>query len=377
MINIIQEDKNDILIKPPKIGDTVEGKIIGIGRSSVFVDLGPQGTGIIFGKEYLEAKNKLENLKKQDKIFAKVIDLENENGYLELSVVKASKELIWEELRQKKEQSQTIKVKISGANKGGLLANVDEIPAFLPVSQLSSSHYPQLGAVEESSLNENEIKETVQQKILKELQKFIGKDLEVKIYELLPREEKLILSEKAKELESIKEILKNYKEGDIVEGKVSKIVNFGAFVKFQIPSKILEKTKDLPQELEGLVYISELDWELVKDPNKILKEGEKVKVKIINIDQGRISLSLKALKPNPWDGIEKKYKKGDIVKGKVVKLDSFGALIRLPVKIQGLCHISEFGVKAKMEEKLKIGENYDFKILSLDPNEHKMLLKLA
>ena len=360
-IDIKENKNNDSGIKPLKLGETAEGTIVGVGRSSVFLDLGIQGAGIIFGKEFIDAKYKLEKLKKGDKIIGKVIELENEDGYIELSVSKASKELMWKDLRKKKEQGETIKIKITGANKGGLLANVEDIPAFLPVSQLSSSHYPQ-------------IKNADQTKILQELQKFIGKEFEVKILEFIPEDDKLVLSEKAKEFENIGDILKNHKEGDIVEGTISKIVNFGVFIKF--PTNVSEEDKEkAPKEIEGLIHISELDWELVDDPNKLFKVGQEIKAKIVKIAQGRISLSIKALKPNPWEKIDKEYKKGDKVKGEIVKINPFGVLVKLPSKIQGLCHISEFESRAKMEEQMKISQTYDFEILSVDANEYKILLK--
>ena len=354
-------------IKPLKVGETVQGTIVGVGRSSVFLDLGIQGAGIIFGKEFNDAKYQLEKLKKGDKIAGKVIELENEDGYIELSVSKASKELMWNDLQKKKNQNETIKIKITGANKGGLLANVEDIPAFLPVSQLSSSHYPQ-------------VKNSDQTKILQELQKFIGQEFEVKILEFIPKDDKLVLSEKAKEFENIEDILKNHKEGDIVEGIITKIVNFGVFIKFSTGisgsgSAENENSENLPKEIEGLIHISELDWELVNDPNKLFEIGQKIKAKIVKIAQGRISLSIKALKPNPWENVDKEYKKGGKVKGEIVKINPFGVLVKLPSKIQGLCHISEFESKAKMEEQMKISQTYNFEILSVDANEHKILLK--
>jgi len=359
------------LTKPPKIGEIVEGKVISKGRSSVFLSLGNWGTGIIYGKEFYEAKDKLKDLKTGDSVFTKIIDSENEEGYIELSLTKAGKELAWETLKQKKEKDESLSVKILGANKGGLLAEVSGISAFLPVSQLSAENYPKI----EGGDN---------QKILRALQKFIGKEMEVKIFDLDQKEEKLILSEKAKETGKIKEILKNYKVGDIVEGEITGVVEFGAFIKFS-PS-IAQRKKDgpdlakiLPDKssfLEGLIHISELDWQLIEDPTEIVKVGQKVKAKIIEISNDKISLSIKALKKDPWENIEEKYKKGDITKGKVKKFNSFGVFVQISDKIQGLCHISEFGSQKKMEEVLKIGEKYDFQILSIEPKEHRMSLKL-
>ena len=351
------------LLKPPKVGEIVEGKIIGKGKSAIFLDLGPFRTGIIYGKEFYEAKDKLKNLKIGDKVFAKIIDLENEEGYIELSLSQASNELTWEELKQKKEKGEIVLVKILGANRGGLVTEIKGLPAFLPVSQLLPEHYPRV-----------EGGDTI--KILKELQKFIGKELEVKILNLDQRTGEVILSEKARESEKIKEILKNYKVGDIVEGEISGITDFGAFMRF---GKNLAHQNFVKQNLgglEGLIHISELDWKIIEDPTEIVKVGEKVKAKIIDISGDKVSLSLKALKKDPWLSVEKKYKKGDIISGKVTKFNPFGAFVQITPKIQGLIHISEFGTKSKMEEVLKIGKKYNFQILEIRPEEHKMSLKL-
>ncbi len=316
------------------------------------MDLGAYGTGIIYGREFYEARGELKDMKVEDKIFAKVIDLDNEEGYVEMSVKEAGEVLAWETLRQKKESGEPLTIKVLGANKGGLLAEVLRIPAFLPVSQLSPEHYPRVEGGDTS-------------KILRELQNFIGKDLEVKVFDFSQKEGKLILSEKAKETEKIKEILKNYKAGDVVEGEISGITNFGAFLKFG------------KENLEGLIHISELDWKIIEDPSEVVKVGEKVKAKIIDISNEKVSLSLKALKKDPWQDIEKKYKKGSSVKGEATKFNPFGAFIQITPKIQGLIHISEFGTQKKMEETLKIGQKYDFEILLIDPKEHRMTLKLA
>jgi len=344
--------ENQEFLRPPKKGDIIEGKIIKKGESSIFLDLGVFKTGIIYGKEFQEAKDVLKNLKIGDTVLAKIIELENEEGYVELSVSQAGRELGWESLKKKQERGETQKVRILGANKGGLLTEIAGVPAFLPVSQLSPEHYPK-------------VEDGDKLKILRELQKFIGRELEVKIFDLDPKTEKLILSEKAKEIEKIKEILKNYKVGDIVEGKITAIVDFGAFMKFG------------KEKLDGLIHISELDWGLVENPSEIVKVGGKVKTQIIEISDEKVFLSLKSLKEDPWKGVEEKFRKGDIVKGKVVKLNSFGAFIEIYPKIQGLIHISEFGSKTKMESALGPDKIYDFKILLIDCEKHRINLSLV
>lgn len=352
MKNFVQAKRD--LIQPPRTGEVVEGKVAGIGKSALYLDLGAFGTGIIYGKEFKEAKNTLKDLKIGEKVLAKVIDLETEEGFVDLSLKKADQEMAWEKVKEKKEKGESIKVAISGANKGGLLTELFDIPAFLPVSQLSPANYPR---VEDGDPG----------KILKELQKFVGQDIEVKILDISQKENKLILSEKAKTAEKIKDILEKYKVEDVVNGEVTGISNFGVFIKFG-------KDKD---NLEGLIHISELDWKLIEDPSEIVKVGQKIKVKIINIEKDRVFLSLKALKKDPWEDVEKKYKKGDTIKAKVVKFKPFGALIQITPNIQGLIHISEFGSQEKMEEALKVGEKYDFKISLIDKAEHKIVLKLV
>jgi len=346
------QNKKD-LTQPFKRGEVVEGKVIGMEKSAFYLDLGPFGTGIVYGKEFKESKDSLKNLKVGDKVTAKVINLETEEGFVDLSLRKAGQEMAWDKVKEKKEKDETVKVKILGANKGGLLTQLFDIPAFLPVSQLSPANYPR---VEEGDPT----------KILKELQKFLGKEIEVKVLDFSRKENKLILSEKAKTSEKIKDILENYKVGDIVEGEITGISNFGVFIKFG----------EAENSLEGLIHISEMDWKLIKDPAEVVKIGQKVKAKIINIEKERVFLSLKALKKDPWEEVEKKYKKGDIIKGKVVNLKSFGALIQVAPNIQGLIHISEFSSSKKMEETLEIGKEYNFKISLIDLAEHKVVLNL-
>jgi len=356
--SVIKKGANSDLAVPPSVGSIVEGKVVARDRSSLFIDLGNQGTGIIYGREFYEVKDAIKNLQIGDVVRAKIVELENEDGYRELSLRDATKDINWQKLRDMKEKEEIITVKITGVNKGGLLTNINNIPAFLPVSQLSPENYPRVADADKA-------------KILKELQKFIGKTLEVKVLDLLAEENKLILSEKAKTEQLIKAILKNYKKGDVVEGKITGIADFGAFIRFPL---IEEGAKD--ESIEGLIHISELDWQLVQNPAEVVKVGEIIQAKIIDINNNQVFLSLKSLKENPWEKIEKEHKKGDTIKGKVISFSSFGAFVEVLPKIRGLCHISEFAGQKEMEESLKVGESYDFEILLIEPKEHRMSLKL-
>lgn len=355
-------------VAPIKTGEIIEGRVIGQEGACLFVDLGPRGTGIIQGRELYQSREKTREIKKNDKIFAKVIDLETDKGYIELSLKDAQKEVVWGELAQRQEKREAVKVKVLGANKGGLLTKVEDIPAFLPVSQLSLQHYPK-------------VEQGDPQKILKELQKFIGQELEVNIFTLDQKQNQIILSERLKETERKRELLQHYQRGDVVKGEITGVCNFGAFFKFPAKSAAKREARGKEEEkeefIEGLIHISELDWQLVEDPSEIVKPGQKVKAKIVQIADEKVFLSLKQLKESPWEDIEQKIKKGEVIKGKVKKLNPFGAFVEIRPKIQGLCHISEFGSQKKMEEELKLGKSHEFKVLLIDPKGYKITLGLV
>ncbi len=346
-----QQLKEKNLLEIPKEGDIVEGKIVGKGRASAFIDLGPFGTGIIYGREFQLTKDELKDLKDGDIVQIKIVSLDSEDGYVECSRIQAKKDMAWDVLEKTKQDGETIIVKIEGANKGGLLSKISGIPSFIPSSQLSSENYPRIEGGDSS-------------KILKELQKFIGKEMSVRILDISKEGEKIILSEKAKEKEEQQISLGAYKEGDVVEGEVTGIVDFGAFVRFG-------------DGVEGLIHISEMDWSLVENPQDILKEGEKVKAQVIKIAEGKVFLSLKSLKKDPWKEVQKKYKEGDVISGTVSKFISFGAFVEIEEGIQGLCHISEFQTREKMEETLEIGKTYQFKILSISASDHRLSLRIT
>ncbi|MBU6415262.1 S1 RNA-binding domain-containing protein, partial [Patescibacteria group bacterium] len=277
----------------PKLGDIVEGAIIEKKGSKVFVDLGPWGSGIIYGREFYEAQDILKNLKEGDAIAAKIVDVDNDEGYIELSMKEAGREKNWRDLHSLMESGETLTIKVAEANRGGLMLEYKGVKGFLPVSQLSSKNYPKVEGGDK-------------EKIYEELKKFVGQELVVKIMDVNQGEEKLIFSEKSQENQELREKISKYHAGDVVEGEVSGIVSFGAFVRFG-------------DGLEGLIHISEMDWRLVENPSSIVKTGEKVKVKIIDIQGEKISLSLKALKENPWEIAAGKYQKGDAIKGIVGK----------------------------------------------------------
>ena len=351
-------------IKIPQVGDVLEGRVIDITSNSLLLDLGCFGTGIVLGKEIKDGLA-IGKVKQGDTVSATLTDIENEDGYMELSIREASYERAWDDLESKRDIMGVVMTKVLDANKGGLMVEVNGLMGFVPVSQLSSEHYPR---VEDGDKN----------KILELLKKLIGKEMQVRILDADRDSEKLIVSERAASSEKEKEVISQLQAGDIIEGEISGVVDFGAFVKF-LPTSRQGSTRD-SDKLEGLVHISELAWQLIDDPRTIVKTGDIVKARIIGIDDTRISLSMKALAKDPWSEIAEKYKTGDIVQGKIDKINPFGAFVYLDKDIHGLAHVSEFQEVypgKKMDEVLRGGETYSWKILSIEPKDHRMGLMLV
>jgi small subunit ribosomal protein S1 len=333
---------------PPQVGDLVEGPVIALDKAAVYVDLAPFGTGIIYGREFMIARDVIKKVNVGDVIAAKISDNSHKEGYFELSLKEARQALIWSEAEAAIKEKRVLDLPIKEANKGGLLIEWQGIVGFLPASQLRTEHYPRVGDGDKD-------------KILEELKKLIGTRLQVSIITADPKEGKLIFSEKGSEHKEKEKMVNKYEVGDEVEGTVTGVVDFGVFVK-------------LEEGLEGLVHISEIDWGLVDDPRNFVKTGQKIKAKIIEIKEGKISLSLKQLRPNPWLDAGKKYKKDQIVTGVVIKFNKHGALASIEEGVAGLVHVSEFGSEEKLKKTLELGKTYPFKIALFDPKEQKMAL---
>ena len=339
-------DKNAPIL--PRIGENIKGAVIEMGSNIIYVDLGPIGTGAIYGYGKFSGLSIFKNLKSGSPISATVVDLENEDGYVEMSLKQTSTEMIWKELEKKMEEKEVITTIVLEANKGGLIVKINGVIGFLPASQLTGEHYPRVSDGDKN-------------KILSLLAQIVGKDVKIRIIGLDRNEGKLIVSEKiTKEKEELEKI-SDLKLGDVIEGEISGIVDFGAFVKFN-------------NSLEGLVHISELAWKLIDNPRKLFNVGQKVKCKIIGIDDSRISLSIKALENDPWNNVSEKYQVGQKVSGEVTKINPFGAFVQLDEDIHGLVHISKLTEKDSGQD-LEIGNTYDFEIILIKQTEHRMVIK--
>jgi len=334
---------------PPAEGDLIEGTVSAIGRARVYVELAPFGTGLIYGREFMNARDILRKVSVGDTIAAKVVDSSNEDGYIELSLKEARQALIWGDAEDAVKKQTVMSLPVKEANKGGLIIEWQGIPGFLPASQLSSEHYPR-------------VEDGDKDKILTELNDLIGQHLSLVIITADQKEGKLIFSEKGpQEKEEKEEKVRRYEVGDVLKGEITGAVDFGVFVK-------------LEEGLEGLVHISELDWGLVDDTRSLYKVGDPVEVKVIEVKDDKISLSIKQLKENPWVAAGKKYKKDQEVNGVIIKYNKHGALASIEEGVAGLVHISEFENEDDLKSTLTLGQSYPFTITLFEPKEQRMTL---
>ncbi len=201
---------------------------------------------------------------------------------------------------------------------------------------------------------------------MERLKSYINKDFEVKVIDVNEAEDKLIVSEKAGWEEKQKDVISSYKVGDVIDGKITAVTDFGVFVEFG------------DNKLEGLVHISELAWQRIDDPTDFVKVGDKIKAEIINVEGSKIFLSMKKLKADPWTNVHDKYQVGQIVKGKVLKINPFGLFVELDPDIHGLAHISELSAKPVSDpaEIAKPGDEREFRILSIEPKDHRLGLSI-
>ncbi|EKD92572.1 MAG: RNA binding S1 protein [uncultured bacterium] len=338
----------------PMPGELIEGKVIDVSKNRILVDIGGVNIGIISGREARDTMNTIKTLNQEDAIWACVLESENEEGFVVLSLRKASQERAWRRFLDAYENNEVITVKPNEANKGGLLLEVDGIKGFIPVSQLAPLHYPRVNGADANL-------------IFDKLKKLISVPLSVKIINIDKENGKLILSERSAYQEERKNALKSLKVGSVVKGKISGVVKFGIFVAFD--------------ELEGLVHISEIAWGHVKDPSDYGKVGDPVEVQVIGIDGDKISLSMKRLIPDPWAEAAQKFPVDKVVKGEINRLAPFGAFIKLTDDINGLIHLSELVSKDgspvnEPGDVLTVGDMIEAKVIDVNLEEHRIGLSM-
>jgi small subunit ribosomal protein S1 len=344
-MEVLLADKTYLNI--PKVSDVIKGKVISVSKNEVRIDIADYRTGVVRGRELNDPSKQFDGVKVGDEVEATVVDLENENGDVELSFRFAGHRKAWDNLLELFRSGAIVAAKVLEASKGGLLIRLDNVSGFLPVSQLSPDNYPRVAGGDKS-------------KILEKLKTFVGKTMDVKVIDVNEGEEKLIVSEKVVWEEKQKNVISKYKVGDTIEGEVSALADFGAFVKFDI--------------LEGLVHISEIAWQRIDHPRDILKVGDTVKAEIIGIEGSKVFLSMKKLIEDPWKSVGDRYRIGQVVQGKVLKANPFGFFVELDPDIHGLAHISELSKKPiqDLTTIAKPGEMLDFMIVSIEPEQHRL-----
>ncbi len=328
-------------------GEVVEGTVTAVKKNEVWIDLGARGVGVVLRREIGYGQK----LEEGQTVTVSVIDPEMEEGHALLSMKRAVKDRGWDELQRVHEANEIVEVVPYDANRGGLLVELEGIRGFLPVSQLAAGHYPRVSGADKDE-------------ILQKLNALTNKPLRVRVLDISRKDNKLIFSEKEAVKDDMQARFKELKVGDIVEGVVTGVIDFGAFVNVD--------------GIEGLIHISEISWERVDNPRNYVKVGETVKAKIIAIDKDRLSLSLKQMSEDPWLEQVKAFKKGEVVEGKVTRITPFGAFVQLSPSVEALVHVSEMSSEDDVDpEKLfQLNEKKQFKVLDIDTENRKIALSL-
>jgi len=336
-------------------GDIIEGTVVHVSVSEVLIDIGSKSEGLLSARELekmgAEARGQLQV---GQKVLTYVLNPEDKGGNVVLSLSHAQLERDWRDAEQKFQSGESFPCVVSGYNKGGLIAHIGKVRGFVPASQL-------LAASRGTESDE---------KRAEELAKMVGQEVYLKIIEVDRRRNRLILSQRAAMRESRQELkeklLSDLVEGSVVRGKVSNLCDFGAFVNLG--------------GADGLIHISELSWGRVSHPKEVLKVGDEIDVYILNVEPGRqrIGLSLKRLQVEPWAQIEGRYALDQVVHGRVTKLATFGAFVRIDDEIEGLIHISELAERHvnHPKEVLKEGDEVTVRIIRIDADRKRIGLSL-
>lgn len=348
MDDLLAAEQENGSAKQLAAGEVVNGKVLSVKKHEVLVDLGAHGVGLVPRREVGFGRQ----LNVGDEVAASVVDSELDSGLSLLSLRKAVKDHGWDEVEVKHQSGEVIEVVPYDANRGGLLVEYEGVRGFLPVSQLSAEHYPRVGGADKDE-------------IIARLGSLVSKPMKVRVLDCDRKASKLIFSEKEAIKDGLAERFEELKVGDTVNGVITGVVDFGAFVNVD--------------GIEGLVHISEISWERVNNPSDHLKVGQAVKAKIISIDKERLSLSLKRLTEDPWLTEVEKFSKGSTVEGTVTRITPFGAFVQLSSAIEALVHVSELGSGSDVdpEKVFTLNERKQFKVIDVDKDSRKISLSLV
>lgn len=343
------EEFNESMINEVQEGDKVKGIVQAIEDKHVVIHIdGGKFDGIIpisqLSTQHIETANEVVNVGDEIEAFVTKVEQTEESGHYILSKRKLDENVSYEKLQELYENGETIEAKVTEVVKGGLVVDIG-VRGFIPASLISVNY-------------------------VEDFSDYLGKSLTLKVEELDQANNRVILNHKAIEQASLNakkdELLMNISQGEVLVGKVARIANFGAFI-------------DLGG-VDGLVHVSELSHDHVKSPEEVVKVGDEVKVKVRAVDREaeRISLSIKDTLPSPFDKLESEYNVGDIVSGKVVRLAQFGAFVEIGPGLQGLVHISQISHEhiGNPEEVLEKGQEVQVKILGIDTDERRISLSI-
>ncbi|MDQ6883603.1 MAG: 30S ribosomal protein S1 [Candidatus Dormibacteraeota bacterium] len=326
-------------------GDIIDGVVVRVDPDEVLVDVGSKSEGVISSRELGTKEAGTADLQAGDRIKVFVLQPENEDGNVVLSLRRARAESVWLKAQDKQVSGELMEAEVREQNKGGLIVNILGLRGFLPTSQVSRSY----------SAN---------------LQELVNQRIGVKILEVNRKRNRLIVSQKAAfdedRARQRTELFDRLKVGDDVRGKVSGLTSYGAFVNLGAA--------------DGLIHISELSWDRVANVGDVLQVGQDIDVRVIKLDPetSRISLSLRQLGQDPWDHIEKRYPPGAIIEGEVTKTKKYGAFLQIGDGIEGLLHISELAWEhvEHTEDVVQVGQKLRVRVLQADRVRRRISLSL-
>jgi small subunit ribosomal protein S1 len=341
----------------PTAGEIRPGRVVALRNNEILVDIGAKSEGVIPSQETATYDSSTrERLQEGEEIMVFVVNPEDNSGNIVLSFRRAAEERDWEYATELMQNQEVHESEIVGFNKGGLLVSVGQLRGFVPNSQLTRNRLQDIDAENKQ----------------RSLQSLIGQPMIVKVIEVDRQRNRLILSEQAasREIRQAKksELLASLQEGNIYEGQVVNLADFGAFVDIG--------------GVEGLVHLSELSWKRVQTPSDLLKKGDRVRVQVLTVDpeRQRVALSMKRLEPDPWTRIEEIYRPGQLIEAEITRLTKFGAFARLDddYQLEGLIHISELSEDRieQARDVVKPGDKITVRIIRLDPKQRQVGLSL-
>ncbi len=333
-------------IKSFQEGDEIEATVTDILPQTVTFNIGGKSEGILTGPLFDEVRDLARSLKSGDQVKATVVDTETREGYVRLSLKQYAANIQWDELRKAQENGKILPAIVKSVNDKGMVVALMGIVGFIPLSHVGKN-------------------------ALQKGDRLVDEEVKLKIMELDPKRGRVVLSEKAvseaDQLELEAKAIAKLKAGEIHTGEVTQLTNFGAFVRLDV------SVGKKPVAIEGLVHISEISWDKVEKAESRLSVGDKVRVKILEVGEGRVALSIKQAKKDPWDEATAKYKPESKHAGKVVKQSSFGVFIELEPGVEGLLHIT----KIPPIYEFKKGQDVQVYIEEIHASERKIALGLV